>query len=391
MALLWVATAACGGSSGSSAAPPDDGPLPLGAPIARTEGSAIGATGWRWVPFANTVCTDAFELPSGAYEFSTSSTGLAISWGPEGSADLVVFLQGGGACWDYVTCGGAGDLGVPKTASAGPFGPAEFEQGIHDLYPASWIRRENLPPSLRDATIVFVPYCTGDVHAGDRETTYSFPGRPSITWRHAGRTNLLAFLERLGATFPSPRKLVVAGSSAGGFGSFANYTAFRRYWPDARAYLVDDSGPPLPGDAVPPGTRAGWYASWNLGAALDPFCPACADDLSQGLVELAWRYPQDRIALLSPLQDLTIRGFFGRLTLIPPSFAPMPADDFEAALRSLGASAIDPAPNARYFFTAGEGHALLLDPAAVTSPAPLEAWLELMLSDSPEWTSVADP
>jgi hypothetical protein len=391
--LVLSALAACGGGGDDAPAGPADGaPPPTGAPIARGEGTAIGSTGWRWIPFPDSTCTDAVAQPSGAYAFSASSTGLAISWGAEMTADVVLFLQGGGACWDFVTCGGAGSLGLPKTAGTGPFGPQEFERGIYDALPRSWARRETLPPSLRDATIVFIPYCTGDVHGGDKVTTYASPGMPSITWHHVGHANVRAFLRRLGPTFPSPRKVVVSGSSAGGFGSLANYPTIRSQWPNAKAYLVDDSGPPLAGDAIPEATRGAWYASWNIGASLDAFCPSCATDMSAGLRELVRRYPDDRMALLSSTEDRTIRGFFGTFTLAPPSSTPMAADRFEAALRSLGTTAMDPAsPNAKYFFTAGEGHPTLLDPAAITTPVPLAEWLDRMLSDSPAWESVSDP
>jgi hypothetical protein len=392
LAVAVVVVVACGDGSGS---PRTDGtPVPTGTPISRTEGTPIaGAAGWTWVPFADAFCTDAIEQPSGATRFGESTTGLAISWGPETSAELVVFLQGGGACWDFFTCGGATDL-VPKTASAGPFGPAEFARDIHDRYPRSWVRRENLPDTLRDATVVFVPYCTGDVHAGDAVTTYAspLPGREAATWRHVGHANVLAFLKRLGATFPKLDRLVVSGSSAGGFGSLANYPAFRRQWPDAKAYLVDDSGPPLVGDAIPAATREAWYGRWDMGASLDEFCPECRADQSAGLRELARRYPEDRIALVSHLRDATIRGFFGTYSLVPPEFAPMSASRFEAELRLLGTSVLDPATaNAKYFFTNGDQHPTLEDPTVIGSPAPgLEAWLELMLTDSASWKSVAD-
>jgi hypothetical protein len=388
-ALLLPLLQACGGGAGPAAAPAQEG-----AAISRTEGAPIpGAEGWRWVPFPDSTCTDAVPDPAtGRYQFGTSTTGLAISWGPETSADLVVFLQGGGACWEWVTCGGAAPL-VDKTAQAGPFGPAEFARDVYARYPASWIRRENLPPSLAAATVVFVPYCTGDVHGGDRVTTYTGPGGAAITWHHAGHANVLAYLRRLGPTFPSPRKLVVAGSSGGGFGALANYVAFRDLWPGARAYLVDDSAPPLVGDAIPPSTRAGWYASWDLGATLDPFCPECRQDLSQGLAELLRRYPADRIALVSHLQDAVIRAFYGTIALEPtPTIGPMSAARFEAELRRLAATVIAPAPNGRYFFPAGDGHPTLDDPGRVTTPPPgLPAWLEEMLSDAPAWTSASDP
>ncbi len=366
-----------------------------GAPIGRTDGTAIaGAADWRGVPFDDAFCTDATADASGHYTFGTSTTGLAISWGPANSTDLVVFLQGGGACWDFVTCGGVAPL-VEKTALTGPFGPAEFARNVFDKYPSSWVRRENLPTALRDATIVFVPYCTGDVHGGDRVTRYEspIPGSPSITWHHVGHANVKAFLRRLAPTFPHPGKLVVAGSSGGGFGSLANYTTFREAWPDARSYLVDDSGPPLAGDAIPLATRDAWYGSWGIGASLDAFCPECSADLSKGLTEITRRYPQDRVALLSHLQDKVIRGFLGTVTLLPsPALTPMPANTFETQLRLLGTSVLDPATTtAQYFFTAGDQHPMLEDPPAIVTPSPgVAAWIDLMLSDSASWSSASD-
>jgi hypothetical protein len=171
-----------------------------------------------------------------------------------------------------------------------------------------------------------------------------------------------------------------------------NYPEFRRYWPDARAYLVDDSGPPLIGDAIPSGTREAWYARWDMGASLDGFCPECRTDQSAGLRELAERYPDDRIALVSHLQDATIRGFFGTYAFVPPTFAPMSAARFETELRLLGTTVLDPVTaNAKYFFTSGDRHPTLEDPTVIVTPAPgLEAWLELMLTDAASWESVAD-
>ena len=129
-----------------------------------------------------------------------------------------------------------------------------------------------------------------------------------------------------------------------------------------------------------------------MGASLDELCPECRADLSAGLRELAERYPEDRIALLSHLRDATIRGFFGTYTFVPPEFAPMSGSRFEAELRLLGATVLDPATaNAKYFFTAGTGHPTLEDPTVVGTPSPgLEAWLELMLTDDPRWESASD-
>ena len=112
--------------------------------------------------------------------------------------------------------------------------------------------------------------------------------------------------------------------------------------------------------------------------------------MSQGLRELASRYPSDRLALVSHLEDLTIRTFFSN----PTTFTPMSAATFEADLRKLGTTVMEPI-GARWFFTSTptpESHPSLEDPTQVTSPGGgLAPWLELMLSDDPSWASASDP
>jgi hypothetical protein len=171
LAATALLAAACGGSEPSPPPPvnPYAGTPPLGTAILPTDGSAImdgtTDTGWRWVPFDDAFCSDA--------DGTASKTGLAINWGT--TADLVVFLQGGGACWEYYTCG------LVHTATTGPFGPSQFVTSAYNLYPSSWARRANLPTALANATVVFVPYCTGDVHGGNAVTTYTMPSFPPVT------------------------------------------------------------------------------------------------------------------------------------------------------------------------------------------------------------------
>lgn len=390
VALVLLA-AGCGDLFKRKKEPPPPG---NGSAISRTEGTEIdGALGWRWIPFDNAFCTDSAQDPTThQYTFGTSSTGLAISWSPTDSSDVMVFLDGGGACFEFLTCGGGASLGIDKTASTGPFGPTQFAQGIFQKYPNSWVHRENMPEAIRNATFVFIPYCTGDVHGGDRVTTYSLPGLPSITWHHVGHSNIVAFMTRLAPTFPSPGKLVIAGSSGGGFGTLVNYPTFRAAWPHAKAYLVDDSGPPLIGNDIPSVTRDLWYSSWGLGDALDRFCPECRDDMSRGITQIVNRYPQDRVALLAHLQDAVIRGFYATISYDPLFIGPMPGEVFEADLRRLGTDRMDPATTtAKYFFTQGDGHPMLEDPRIDTPSPGLPTWIQLMLSDSSEWQSVSDP
>ncbi len=238
---------------------------------------------------------------------------------------------------------------------------------------------------------MFVPYCTGDVHGGDRVTTYSLRvGYDPKTWNHRGHANVMAFLKRLKATFPSVSRLLVAGSSAGGFGAVVNYEAFRWYWPQAAGYLVDDSGPTLVQGDISAGMRDTWYAAWNLDASLGRFCAGCRSDMSAGIAAIAANHPgrPDRlpVARRRPGDDVVLQ-------LAPTSTRDV--DRLEATRFR--------AANTRVFYEYGTfpnyAH-MLLTPLTVwdgsgtyvashsTLDTSLDVWLQRMLEDDTAWATV---
>jgi len=320
---------------------------------------------WTWVEVPGAVCGDG------------SPTGLAVNPGPEGSTDVLVFLDGGGACWDELTCNGTGFTN--PTASNGPYGAAEFEADQASRLEGSILDRYSVDRSpFGAATLVFIPYCTGDVHWGDAGAAYG--------WQHRGAKNLEADAAWLAAHLPAPEKLIVSGSSAGGFGSLLAHDRLRTLWPDARGYLIDDSGPPFVGSDITYALRSAWTASWRLDRTLAPFCPGCFDtqvplvpqDLSQVLPALAQKYPDDRIALLSTRDDPVIAAFFGLL----------PADEFEEGLLELVDTRIAPLENARAFLVPETGHVLLEDFGRWEADGvTLPAWIGHMLHED-NWATL---
>ena len=70
---------------------------------------------------------------------------------------LLIYFQGGGACWSWVSCSGMFDTSVERSELA------EL-RGIFDF--------ANPENPFRDYSTLFVPYCTGDVHVGTVERTY---------------------------------------------------------------------------------------------------------------------------------------------------------------------------------------------------------------------------
>jgi hypothetical protein len=312
---------------------------------------------WTWIDVPGTSCGDG------------SPTGFAVNVGD--TADVLLFLDGGGACWDYATCF------LSPLASPGPFGRAQLP-GRTAGFAGTPFDRADARNAFARFTFVFVPYCTGDLHAGDAQRSYSTAGLPARSFAHRGRANLRADVARLAAEVPSPRRLVVSGASAGGYGALLNYDAVRAAWPSERAFLLDDSGPPLEGDALQPALRGAWRSSWALDPLLDALCATCRDDFSAAVPAIVARHPADRVALLSSLQDRVIGAF----TLLPG-----PA--FEVALRLTVRDRFDPLPQARTFLVPGDAHALLAAPASFTAGGvELRDWLRQMVEGDAAWRSV---
>ncbi len=351
-----LARAACGASAGAGATAGESPPAGTAPATAAEPITGLQPGAWTWVDFPESACSDG------------SPTGIGVNAGT--GPDLVLVLNGGGACWDWLTCY------VLGTAAGGPFGRPQLEILEARALAGSILDRALPGNPFADATLVFVPYCTGDVHGGDRVTTYT-GGGGQRTYHHVGHSNLVTFLRRVAATWPTPRRLVVSGSSAGGFGAVLNYDTIRSAFPASVGFLVDDSGPPLEPGAVSQTELDAWFSSWGLGDVLDPLCGgACRSGLSPGLSALARKYPRDRMALLSSLQDQVISNYFL-----------LDGARFESELRRTAADVLAPLPNVRFFFVAGSSHTMLGDPAAFTQGVPLLTWLAQQVGGDAAWTS----
>jgi hypothetical protein len=141
--------------------------------------------------------------------------------------------------------------------------------------------------------------------------------------------------------------------------------------------LVDDSGPPLAGQAVPPLVLESWRASWGVDGLLDPLCGTpCRSSFGPLLPAVAARWPADRLAVLSSLRDAVIAGYF-QLT----------GPELEAALLETAVTVVGPLPGARIFLEPGDGHAMLADPAGHAQGLPLLEWLGQQAAGDAGWAS----
>lgn len=183
---------------------------------------------WTWVGFPEARCRDGSE------------TGIGVRYGA--GDGLVIYFQGGGACFNSFTC-----TANPSKHDEGDFAgvAAQANGGIFDGGAGN---------PVGDWSFIFVPYCTGDVHAGSN-ADQAVPDVPGVQ-QFVGYRNVEAYLERIVPTFAGVEHVLVTGESAGGFGAAFNYDRIADAFPRTRVTLLDDSGPPLGARAVPAGAMA---------------------------------------------------------------------------------------------------------------------------------------
>lgn len=360
--IVVLVLAGCGGDPGTDggAGPIDAGSIDAGSTdgAARDGGGAIdGGAGlpftgpegeWEYVPIEGARCGNGSPLP------------VLVNRAPgsDGTEPVFLYLQGGGACWDAVTCF------VTRTATH-----------VEDTLDEAALRAETPGLSRTDggpwasATWIYVPYCTGDVHAGRRVATYDTATGPREV-HHVGADNLELLLARLHATVPSPSRIWFAGTSAGAYGVTLDFWRVRARWPGTRVDVLADSALMIDVGADRWET---WKTSWDL--SFPPDCADCADGFSRVLPHYAATIPEPhRYAALIFDDDAVIRSFFG--------FAP---GEVRAAFAPVRA-AMSASMYQRSFVLAGEGHVLAGDLTRTTSDGTtLGAWLVAFVTDDPSW------
>lgn len=172
------------------------------------------------------------------------------------TSKTVIMFEGGGACWQQGVCQGEGGI----LGASNPDGiPSNYLTGLTrsflGLITPFTARIDPLASvQTQSWNIVYVPYCTGDVHVGNKVTVYSDadPAHPRTEY-HRGDRNIVAMANWLAANLKQPDELLVTGFSAGGTGATAQYATVRNALRPKKSSLLNDSGPffnaPLGGDA----------------------------------------------------------------------------------------------------------------------------------------------
>ncbi len=146
---------------------------------------------------------------------------------------LVVGFDGGGACWDTISCSEQSPIFSDSVTADD--NPATMSDGILDF--------KDPENPFSDWYGVFVPYCTGDIHWGDAVVTYPATGDyPEVTIYHKGFVNASAVMSWIYDHFAAPEVIFVTGVSAGSYGSLMFAPYLMDHYPESRAVQSGDSG-----------------------------------------------------------------------------------------------------------------------------------------------------
>lgn len=175
--------------------------------------SDLGA-GWTQIPLPSAIC--ARGTP---YSFFAH---------PGDPAKLVVYFQGGGACWSAGTCSPGGTFDDSVEAD-------EINAAVNGIF--DFANPEN---PLADYSFVVIPYCTGDVHTGAVNAEFTTDDQ-TLNIAFAGFTNAADVLDWTYANYTGVEKLVVTGSSAGSIGAIFNAPYVLDHYRAARALVFGDA------------------------------------------------------------------------------------------------------------------------------------------------------
>ena len=280
--VLLATTVACGGGDTDDAAAPTEETTSSLPAVSTTEPPApedVDAADWEQIEApADCECSDGTP-----YRY----------WIRQADPTKVLyFLEGGGACFNAATCG-----------PASPTFTRNLVDRSDDVVPAGGgiFALEDERNPFADWSMVFVPYCTGDLHLGAKTQDYG----EGVVIEHKGAVNARTALDAAAEAFPDAEQVVVAGSSAGSAGAPLYAGLAHDALPEADITLLADASAAYPDDE---GITAAIGALWGAFERLPEWPeqtgpPPGAWTLPRMLVQAGRHVPDMRLATINSAYD----------------------------------------------------------------------------------------
>ncbi len=273
-------------------------PASVACAIAALAHSLPAAAAGEWSPFdggPDTTCADGSAVPF--LERVADPT------------KVVLYFEGGGACFSQATCALDGPEVAYVSSSEVSAESLASRGGVFDF--------DDPENPLADHSFVYVPYCTGDVHLGDKAHVYA----DDLVIEHRGAVNANAALDHLVERFPDTSELIVVGVSAGSVPTplYAALAADRL--PQARVVTLGDGSGAYPDDPL---LNAYIGTLWGSMAAL-PDWPELA-----GVTVRDWSIPGLYVHAGRHAPDVTFARFdhaYDETQVFYAGLVGVPADD----------------------------------------------------------------
>jgi hypothetical protein len=213
----------------------------------------------------------------------------------------MVEFEGGGGCWDAVTC--SQGLAKEEVDVDSTLAGLNSHSGIQDHF--------NPRNTFANWTHVYVPYCTADIHVGSvPENSYGFP--------HVGLANGHEAFSWVLENVDSPEKIMVTGCSAGGYGAQFWSPRFQSAFAQSKQFVFNDSGNGVQAE----GQYSLTLDNWNFAGGLANDAVPAYDDYdfswkglpattSTPVVLAANAYPDAVIASYTTNADFVQALFYG--------------------------------------------------------------------------------
>jgi len=328
-----VSIGACSSSSSGPSATTDAGNGTSDAPVSTTDeassaDASIQPNTWTWISVPGAKCRDG------------SDTGIGVNINPA-STKLMIFMEGGGACFNKTTCDGNPSKYAESdfTAAVAAGGAAGFNGTFDTMHTNGIMSRGDAMNPVKDYNMVYIPYCTGDVHGGGNPGGTP-PGEAAQQF--VGYSNVKLDLDVIKSTFTGTTDVLLAGMSGGGFGVLVNYDQVATFFGTVPVTMIDDSGPPMADPYLPSCLQTQVSTLWGLDKTVLADCgPDCAGDSGaldpshfaiNLMIHLAKKYPNRVLGVMDSTADNTISSFFGFGASDCTSFSPELEGTFTAGL-----------------------------------------------------------
>lgn len=316
---------------------------------------------WTWVDFPDARCAN------------DSPTGIGVNLN-SASTKVLIFMAGGGACWSTATC-----KTFQLAVNLDGYDKTKFDADKAVTQPAVGVfdRNDSNNP-YADWNLVYVPYCTGDVHSG---SGYS----PLTGQHHVGHRNIARYLSRLVPTFSGATQVVLSGSSAGGVGTFLNYEQVQTAFGTVPVHVLNDSGAAMEETYLKPALQTQWENAWGLSKNFPSGCTNCTvGNIDAIYGYLSTTYTDRRFALISSRGDKTLRQFYGFGNSPPKDLT---ADEWKKGLDELADDKLSKLSNWKVFFIDGDGHVFLTPSGLGTTvgTTKLSDWITAFNDDTAGW------